>query len=130
MTNPTVTPAACPKWKTCSAPVCPLDPNYSRCSTLNGDSVCPWLREAVKAGGAGNIPADIAPAVLRALPILQETGGAALRGKLNRAAQCPSRMPPEGSAGYAAREVVAMPLATPAPHRSSPMRHTSIKAAP
>lgn len=130
MNNPTVSPQSCPKWKTCSAPVCPLDPNYSRCKTLNGESVCPWLREAVKADGAGNIPADIAPAVMRALPILQETGGAALKGKLKRAAQCASRMPPEGPTGYALREVQAMPLATPAPHPSSPVRHTPLEAAP
>lgn len=130
MNNPTVSPQSCPKWKTCSASVCPLDPNYSRCKTLSGDSVCPWLREAVKAGGAGSIPADIAPAVMHALPILQETGGAELRAKLKRAGQCPSRMPPASPARYALREVPAMPLATPAPRPSSPMGHASMEAAP
>lgn len=124
MKNEPITPKACPKWTTCSAPVCPLDPNHAECQTLNGEAVCPWLREAVKADGDSRIPAEIAPTVRRVLPALLITGGAALRAKLRRAEQSASRMAPERPECYALREVPTAPDTTPPQSLAPPVRHT------
>ena len=67
------------------------------------------------------ISASIAPAVMRALPILQEAGGASLRGKLKQSAQCSSRMPPEGPTGYAVREVLTSCHTSTAPRLKLPL---------
>lgn len=115
---------ACPKWQSCNAPVCPLDPNHAACQTQNGDAVCPWLREAMKADGASRIPAEIAPTIERALPELLTNGGAALRAKLKRAGDSAPRMPPESPKRYAAREVLSLPHTNPAPIPSFPVGHT------
>ena len=41
----------CPKWDSCNAPVCPLDPNWQAQKHLAGEPVCLWLRESVKNDG-------------------------------------------------------------------------------
>lgn len=92
MTNQHITPQPCPKWNTCNAPTCPLDPNFASCRTLKGEAVCLWLREAMKDGGTDRIPAEIAPKVHDALSVLLVTGGAVLKGKLQRAAQSGSKV--------------------------------------
>ena len=38
----------CPKWNKCSAPACPLDPDWSKRALLNDDPVCYYMTEAVK----------------------------------------------------------------------------------
>jgi hypothetical protein len=42
---------ACPKFISCSAPVCPLEANWETQRHLPGERVCRWLREAVKDSG-------------------------------------------------------------------------------
>lgn len=40
----------CPKFETCSANICPLDPLWRKRVHVKGDAVCFFLREAVKPG--------------------------------------------------------------------------------
>jgi hypothetical protein len=40
----------CPKYKSCSAPVCPLDPAWARRLNNNEDPTCFYLCESVKDG--------------------------------------------------------------------------------
>lgn len=46
---------ACPRYDKCSAPICPVDPNWRRRSHLEGERVCVWLTELSKAGGEEQI---------------------------------------------------------------------------
>lgn len=41
----------CPKFKSCSAPICPLDPDWGLRSHLDGDRVCYYLTELSKEAG-------------------------------------------------------------------------------
>ena len=43
----------CPKWESCSAPICPLDAGWNKRVMHSDDPVCFYLAEAVKEGGAG-----------------------------------------------------------------------------
>ena len=93
--NPPTNPVDCPRFNTCNAPTCPLDPQFTDAPTLRGEPVCRWLREAVKADGGGDrIPAEIAPAVHRAIPLVLKDGGAYIRSELGRAAKCLPKSPP------------------------------------
>jgi len=40
----------CPKFPTCSANICPLDPEWRKRTHLNGERVCMLLCEAAKPG--------------------------------------------------------------------------------
>lgn len=40
----------CPKFLRCSAPLCPLDPDWRKRRHVKGDHVCRWLTEWVKDG--------------------------------------------------------------------------------
>ena len=81
-----MTAILCPKRASCNAPVCPLDPDWQRHTTLAGEASCLFLREAVKSGG--NVPAEIRPRIAEALPLILDgtAGGYALRKALARAA--------------------------------------------
>jgi hypothetical protein len=81
-------PTECPKRSKCNAPVCPLDPNWQRCTTLTGEASCVFLREAVKIDGV--VPAEMRPRIDEALPLIlnRSAGGFALRKALKRAAAC------------------------------------------
>jgi hypothetical protein len=70
-----MTPAACPRWSKCSAPICPLDPHWYRRRHANGERICLWLREWAKdpsgarwghaLGGEGAVRvAGVAPLIL------------------------------------------------------------------
>jgi len=41
---------ACPKYQSCSAPICPLDPNWRKALHLKHERVCFYLCEAQKDG--------------------------------------------------------------------------------
>lgn len=60
---------ACPKFSTCSAPICPMHPDWRKQAHLHGESVCLWLRELQKDGGnervRGVLVTDQLEAVLR-----------------------------------------------------------------
>ena len=42
--------ASCPKFQSCSAPICPCDPEWPKRKHLNEDRVCFYLLEASKTG--------------------------------------------------------------------------------
>lgn len=42
------TPEDCPKFLTCSAPICPLDSNFRKRVHLERERICIYLREAAK----------------------------------------------------------------------------------
>lgn len=57
----------CPKFDSCSAPICPLDPDWHLRRHLSGEPVCLWLRELSKPGGKailrGCVPMEVATAI-------------------------------------------------------------------
>lgn len=64
----------CPKFEWCSAPICPLDPEWHRCTHVRDERICLYLAEAVKPGaernfegvGLGNLfekVAEVIPAI-------------------------------------------------------------------
>jgi hypothetical protein len=69
----------CPRFDFCNAPVCPLVPSSLAGPHLRGEEVCPYLREAAKAGGEARLacylPINLQQAVLAALPQAMALGG-------------------------------------------------------
>ena len=94
---------ACPRYDTCSAPICPLDPNWCRSSHLPGERVCVWLTEPSKPGGEERIRSRLAePIADRVVPVyprIREHGGANLRYTLDRASRTGSKLEQEHRAG-------------------------------
>lgn len=102
----TVVPlSSCPRFDSCGAPVCPLDPNHLRSAHLPGEPTCLYLREAVKPGGlarlGGSVPMEVAEKVLQALPSIMDRYGG-IRRVLERAKTSPSKID-QGRAGAALR---------------------------
>lgn len=95
-------PAACPKFEACSAPICPLDPDWAKRSHGKGEAVCHWLRLWAKnpasldtAGIAAGVVAEVAPNIVRTF--------GPLRRSLERAAKsAPKRFVAQTAAGVAA----------------------------
>lgn len=87
----------CPKFPTCSAPICPLDPNWHLRDMKGSDPTCTWFREIAKAGPEAHcIPMTIREKVASALlVILPSLGLAPLRSALKRAAKSGSKRNPE-----------------------------------
>jgi hypothetical protein len=79
----------CPRFDSCSAPVCPLDKNWEITRHLKGEPVCRWLRESMKnqESGCFSIPLTevMAKAVLVARDELLSRKGD-LKYRLERAA--------------------------------------------
>lgn len=79
---------ACPRFEGCSAPVCPLWPEHLGTVHLRGESICLYLREAVKPGGealiGGALPDQLAERVLEAVPGIMSRYGT-VRRALQRA---------------------------------------------
>lgn len=92
----------CPKFEKCSAPICPLDPNWINAKHPNGERVCFYLGEAQKAG-AEALFGDrglgvLYQVMLGATPDISARWGT-IRNALTRAAKAGSRMntkPPRG----------------------------------
>lgn len=85
----------CGKFNSCSANICPLDPDWKSRTHQPGERICLWLRELSKAGGfetlAGALRGDIAPAIERAsCDILHRYGP--IRRALQRSAHTGSRV--------------------------------------
>lgn len=89
---------SCPKYQTCNAPVCPVDPDWHKRSNCSEDPTCFYLTESVKHGaqavfegaGLGELFAEIHrqaqpisdrhPRIRRALERAKETGSRMARG--------------------------------------------------
>lgn len=83
----------CPKFNSCSAPICPLDPQWSSRSMFPSDASCTWLLEMAKGGPQSqSVPADIRPEVAAALlEVIPSVGLAPLRSRMKQAALTGSR---------------------------------------
>lgn len=85
---------ACPKFDTCSAPICPLDAQWSARRHLPGERICLWLREAVKPGGdqalREALPITLVEHITAALPAIQSSNSD-IRHKLRQAAAAGSK---------------------------------------
>ncbi len=85
----------CPKYQTCNAPVCPIDPAWARRLNRKEDSTCFYLCESVKHGsralfeGAGL--GELYEAIHRATPDIVDRH-TRIRRALERAKQTGSRM--------------------------------------
>jgi hypothetical protein len=93
----------CPKYEKCSAPLCPLDPNWINAKHLNGERVCFYLGEVQKGGSealfGGRGLGELYRVMVRATPDISARWGA-IKNALTRAAKTDSRMdtkPPRGS---------------------------------
>lgn len=45
----------CPRYESCGAPICPLDPDWRLRTHIDGEAVCAWLLEGSKAGSEARI---------------------------------------------------------------------------
>ena len=43
-------PTDCPRFKSCNAPICPLDPRWEKAVHLPGERICHYCRAACKEG--------------------------------------------------------------------------------
>lgn len=85
----------CPKWHSCSAPVCPLDHLWAHRSMQSEDPVCFYLSEAVKDGAEARFEGaglgEIFCRLMRVLPEVVLSSGR-VRRTLERAQTNGSRM--------------------------------------
>lgn len=85
----------CPKWESCSAPVCPLDSGCLGTVHLEGERICYYLCEAVKDHAEAHFQAcsleEIYERVVRVLPAISETYPP-VRRALEKARKSGSRM--------------------------------------
>jgi hypothetical protein len=86
---------SCPKWHSCSAPVCPLDHLWANRSMQSEDPVCFYLSEAVKDGAEARFEGaglgEIFHRVTEVIPELVMSSGR-VRRTLERAQASGSRM--------------------------------------
>lgn len=84
----------CPRYATCSAPLCPLDPDWRRRSHFLGERVCIWLTELAKPEGEKRVAVVLGDEttgfVARILPAIAERGP--IRHVLDRAAHSGSKL--------------------------------------
>ncbi len=64
--------SACPKYSNCSAPLCPIDPEWRKRTVRKDDRVCLYLRDSVKEGAPerfqGSVTEEMFKQASRALP--------------------------------------------------------------
>lgn len=85
----------CPKWDKCNAPLCPLDPDLFKRVMHDGDAVCHYLIEAVKADAEANFRGrgriELFEVVSKLIPAMSSRWGR-IRHALARAKTSGSRM--------------------------------------
>lgn len=90
-----MTPEDCPKWISCNAPICPLDPNWRRRGHAAGERICLWLREWAKSpsGGAWSLAlgGEMAAEVQRVAPEIR-AADSDIRAKLKAASRRGSKI--------------------------------------
>lgn len=95
MNAPTITPERCPRFQSCSANICPLDPDWRKRSHLQGEPVCGMLRELVKPNGAATLAtttaAELVSTIADALPEISASNFD-IRAQLTRSAKTGSRI--------------------------------------
>jgi hypothetical protein len=87
---------ACPRYDKCSAPICPLDPDWRLRSHLPGEPVCRWLTELAKPGGErrlrGELSEATASAIVQIAPAILSHAGAPVRKVIKRASGTGSKL--------------------------------------
>jgi len=85
----------CPKFDSCSAPVCPVDDEWPHAKHLKDEPTCLWLRELSKPNGEavlrGALPANAVEAILTAAPSISAKHGD-IRRQLKRASKSGSKV--------------------------------------
>ena len=102
----------CPKWESCSAPICPIDPNWGARRHRPGERICRWLLELAKSEGstvlAGALSVETASTVAEVSPDIIARHSD-IRAKLRYAAG-------QGSRTVAAGKLNALRCAKVCPH--------------
>jgi|ERR1700754_4298603 len=85
----------CPRFDSCNAPICPLDPKWPTAQHIQGERVCGLLTEVVKVGGqprvAGVLSAEQFSTLLREWPKV-EARWPEVRTRLRASAKTGSRI--------------------------------------
>jgi len=85
----------CPRFDSCNAPICPLDPKWPTAQHIKGEPVCAMLSELVKVGGRprleGLLSAEQMEALIREWPKV-EARWSPIRARLKDAAKSGSRI--------------------------------------
>ena len=83
----------CPRFNSCSAPLCPLDEDWRLRDMVAGDPTCTWLLEIAKGEAmTQDVPGFIRLRVATLLPdLLPSVGLAPLRTAMKRASKTGSR---------------------------------------
>ena len=86
----------CPKFDSCSAPICPLDPDWNLRNMTGSDATCTWFREMAKAGPQAQcVPEILRAKVASVLPVIVTSLGLApLRSAMKQAAKSGSKRDP------------------------------------
>lgn len=86
---------SCPKWGGCSAPICPLDPDWKLRKHLDGEKACFYLTEFAKPTGKAILSTVLAgeqyEAIARVYPEVMSLP-TPLRNQLKRSKKNPSRI--------------------------------------
>ena len=108
-----MTPESCPRYETCSAPICPLDARWRHRHYGCGEAVCGFVLESVKMLGAATVRRQLgdeaATAVIQAAPEMAQRFPF-IAHRLSRAAAQGSRI----RAATVARECVQRSVANAA----------------
>ena len=94
--NDQITMEQCPKFHHCSAPLCPLDPDWNKSKMLQGDNLCHYLCEASKDGAMERFKRRYdKPVFMQAFGLSEEMRkySQALDRGLERASNAPSVIP-------------------------------------
>jgi len=94
--NDQITMEQCPKFHHCSAPLCPLDPDWNKRKMLQGDNLCHYLCEASKDGAMERFKRRYdKPVLMQAFGLSKDMRhySKALDRGLDRASKAPSVIP-------------------------------------
>jgi len=113
--------ARCPRFDSCNAPVCPLDPDWPRAQHLPGERVCGLLCELVKAGGEARLRARVPSELVDTLAGVCPNVAARwqrIRCELDRASRSGSKL--ESGTRLSGRETIRAASNHPAPATQTP----------
>lgn len=85
----------CKHFERCSAPICPLDPHWQKCTHLDGERVCFYLTEYSKEAArpilGGSLSGEMYSRIAEAYPEIVCSVGP-IRRQLKRSANNPPRV--------------------------------------
>jgi hypothetical protein len=87
---------ACPRYDKCSAPICPLDPDWRLRTHLPEDRVCRWLTELAKPGGETRLRERLARTmvdqIVQIAPLIRNLAPANVKRAIDRASKTGSTL--------------------------------------